>query len=148
MTSTPSPAAAVLVFMGRFVSTSRTSATPNRVRMEGPALTALERIDAPARWDTMDRTARYTVCWCVFHSKDRVLVAIQCEVSFHLMLRKNLMNRYLFLNTYEQLFLNLKCFSLQTCAEQMLESQFGEMHIRRNDKVCWTGSNFLSYCII
>lgn len=60
MTSTPSLAAAVLVFMGRFVSTSRTSATPSRARMEGPALMAWELIDAPAQWGTMDRTARYT----------------------------------------------------------------------------------------
>lgn len=89
-----------------------------------------------------------TLCVGVLHSKDRVLVAIQCEVPLHLILCKKLMNLYLFLNTYEQLLLILKCFSLQTCAKQMLESQFGEMHIRRNEKVCCTGSNFLSYCII
>lgn len=58
MTSTPSLAAAVLVFMGRFVSTSRMSATLSPVRMEGPALMAWELIAAPALWDTMDRTVR------------------------------------------------------------------------------------------
>lgn len=78
MTSTPSLAAAVLVFTGCFVSTSKTSVTPNPVRMEGPALMAWECIAAPAQWGTMARTARYTICWCVFHRNGRAVVAIQC----------------------------------------------------------------------
>lgn len=85
MISTPFPATAVLAFTERFVSMNRTSATPSRVRMEGPALTALERIDAPAQLDTMDRTVRYSVCWCVFLSEQvQGSKTIQFEVPLHL----------------------------------------------------------------
>lgn len=74
MTSTLFLATAALVFMGRFVSTSRTNATPSRARMEGPALMAWERIDATAQWVTLDRTARYS---------ERVVIAICCEIPLH-----------------------------------------------------------------
>lgn len=48
MTSTPSRAAAVLVFTGHFVSTSVMSAILNPVRTDAPALTAWAPTAAPA----------------------------------------------------------------------------------------------------